>query len=363
MSSPMPGRPMPLEFIDGFGSGTEAEPVRPLRHRLVPYGLLVAAAALPYCRLSVPGVFDGPLNSPGTLQLLALCLVFGGVATGYDVAFGRTGLLSFGHALFFAVGAYGTELLLAPGGLPLWAAAVTTLAGGTLLAALLGAIALRTSGVAFAMVTLAFAQLAGTVIALNPGGLTGGEQGVALYTDGVPSWLVGVAHSADLYWCALVFLVVAVAAVHRVGDSPTGRVLLAIKDNERRAAVLGLPTRRYRLLAFVLSAAVTTAGGVVYLLLVSGAAPEAAGTNMTLSLLVMVVLGGSGTRWGPMFGGMVYTYAANRLTAVGGGPVRSLPPVLRAPLSQPLFVLGVLFLLAVYFFPGGLVSRCSRRAS
>ncbi|MEQ4301759.1 branched-chain amino acid ABC transporter permease [Plantactinospora sp. B6F1] len=328
-----------------------------------PLLVLLVFAVLPYSTLSVPGVFDGPLNGPGTLQLLAICLVFGGLAAGYDLLFGRTGMLSFGHALYFAAGVYGTDILVTRAGLPLWQAALLTLVGGTTLAALLGAIALRTAGIAFAMVTLAFAQVGAILVARDFGGLTGGEEGLSLDVSGLPAMLVGVGNTVNLYWLALAYLAVVVFVVHRVAGSPTGRVLAGLRDDERRVGVLGLDPYRFKLLAFTLAGGLATAGGAIYCLLVGGASPHVTSSELTLSLLVMVVLGGPGTRWGPVLGGVLYMYLDHRLTAFGtSSAVDSLPGVLSVPLSQPLFVLGTVFILAVYFFPGGLASLSTRLA-
>ncbi|WP_232534237.1 branched-chain amino acid ABC transporter permease [Plantactinospora sp. KBS50] len=325
---------------------------------------LVLFAILPYSTVDLPGVFDGPLNAPGTLQLLAICLVFGGLAAGYDLLFGRTGLLSFGHALYFAAGVYGTDVLVTRAGLPLWEAALLAVAGGTVLAGLLGAVALRTVGIAFAMVTLAFAQVGAILVARDFGGLTGGEEGLPLDVSGLPDALVGVANTANLYWLALAYLALVVFVVHRVSASPTGRVLAGLRDDERRVAVLGLDPYRFKLLSFTLAGGLASGGGVVYCLLVGGASPHITSSELTLSLLVMVVLGGPGTRWGPVLGGVVYTYLDHRLTAIGSSSaVASLPGVLRGPLSQPLFILGTLFILAVYFFPGGLAGLSHRMAA
>ncbi|MFB9237255.1 branched-chain amino acid ABC transporter permease [Plantactinospora siamensis] len=345
----------------------ELEPRRPGRLAAVrpwlPLLALAAFAILPYSTVDLPGVFDGPINAPGSLQLLAICLVFGGLAAGYDLLYGRTGLLSFGHALYFAAGVYGTDILVTRAGLPLWQAALFAVVGGTVLAALLGAVALRTVGIAFAMVTLAFAQVGAILVARDFGGLTGGEEGLPLSVSGLPGVLVGVANTANLYWLALAYLVLVVFVVHRVSGSPTGRVLAGLRDDERRVAVLGLDPYRFKLLAFTLAGALATAGGVVYCLLVGGASPHVTSSELTLSLLVMVVLGGPGTRWGPVLGGMLYMYLDYRLTALGrSSSVASLPGVLRGPLSQPLFILGTLFILAVYFFPGGLAALSRRLA-
>ncbi|MET8092769.1 branched-chain amino acid ABC transporter permease [Micromonospora sp. NPDC005220] len=333
-------------------------------HRVRPFLPLVALvvlAILPYSTISLPGIFEGPVNSPGTLQLLAICLIFGGLAAGYDLLFGRTGMLSFGHALYFAAGVYGTDILITRAGLPLWQAALLTITGGTILAALLGAVALRTVGIAFAMVTLAFAQVGAILVARDFGGLTGGEEGLPLDVSGLPAGLVGVTNTVNLYWLALAYLTLVVFVVHRVSGSPTGRVLAGLRDDERRIGVLGLDPYRYKLVAFTLAGGLASAGGVVYVLIVGGASPHITSSELTLSLLVMVVLGGPGTRWGPVLGGVLYMYLDHRLTAFGtSDAVDNLPAVLSRPLSQPLFVLGTVFILAVYFFPGGLTSLSPR---
>jgi ABC-type branched-subunit amino acid transport system permease subunit len=210
--------------------------------------VLAVAAVLPWSTVDIPGLFGGPLNSPGTLQLLATCLVFGGLAIGYDLLYGRTGMLSFGHALYFATGAYGVDILVTHAHWPLWTAAVAAVAGTAALAAALGSVALRTAGDA----------------------------------------------------------------------APLGRVLAGLRDDERRVAVLGLSPFRFKLVAFTVSGALAALAGVVYALVAGGASAHLASTDLTLSLLVMVVLGGSGTRWGPILGGVLYAYLDQRLTSAGG---------------------------------------------
>jgi branched-chain amino acid transport system permease protein len=314
--------------------------------RGVPYLLLVLALVVPFSTVSIPVLFEGPLNSPGTLQLLAVCLVFGGLALGYDLLFGRAGLLSFGHALYIAAGAYGVDVLVTHAGWPLAGAVAVTVPAVAVLAALLGSIALRVAGIAFAMVTLAFAQVAWILINRDPGGLTGGEEGLPLAAAGLPSALVGVANTVNLYWLALAVLVVVAAVVHSIDRAPLGRVLTGLRDDERRIAVAGLSPYRVKLLAFVVSGTLAGLGGATYTLVVGGASPHLASADLTLSLIVMAVLGGAGTRWGALAGGILYAYLDQRLARVGG----QLP----GPLGQPLFVLGTLFVLAVYFAPGGL---------
>jgi len=336
-------------------AGTAAAPT-PLRRALRwwPAPVLLLLVVAPYSALPLPGLLDGPVGSPGSLQLLALCLVFGALATGYDLLLGRTGLLSFGHALYFAAGTYATNTLLLESGLGFWASALLGLLFGTALAALLGSVSLRVSGIGFSMVTLAFAQAGSILVANDPGGLTGGEEGRA--AQNLPTALVGIQHTANLYWIALAYLVVTLAAVNWAVRSPIGRVWEGIRENERRVEVLGLRPYGYKLVAFALAGALAALGGIVYLLLTGGATPQSTTSDFTLSLLVMVVLGGSGSRWGPAIGGVLYTWAQQRLTDLAGsGSIAGLPAVLRVPLSQPLFLLGALFVLVVYALPGGVV--------
>lgn len=326
-----------------------------------PIALLIVFLVAPYSALPLPGLLDGPVGSPGSLQLVALCLVYGALATGYDLLLGRTGLLSFGHALYFATGLYTTDLALLELHVPFAAAALIGITAATVLALILGAVSLRVTGIGFSMVTLAFAQAGAILVQRNPGGLTGGEEGRAAPADMMPSWLVGIGNTANLYWVALAYLVITLAVVHRTVTSPIGRVWAGIRENERRVEVLGLRPYGYKLVAFVVAGALAGAGGVVYLLLTGGATPQAASSDATLALLVMVVLGGSGTRWGPLFGGVVYTWAGHRLgDLANSSAIAELPAVLRVPLSQPVLLLGALFVAVVHLLPGGLAGLPGR---
>ncbi|MFI2645177.1 branched-chain amino acid ABC transporter permease [Streptomyces sp. NPDC018610] len=323
--------------------------------------LLAVLFTAPYSALPLPGLLDGPIGSPGNLQLLALCLLFGALATGYDLLLGRTGLLSFGHALYFAAGTYVTNTVMLEAGLPFALSALLGLLAGVALSALLGAVSLRVSGIGFSMVTLAFAQAGSILVQRDPGGLTGGEEGRAAPADKLPASLVGIDHTAGLYWIALAYLVVVLFVVHWAVRSPTGRVWEGIKENERRVEVLGLRPYGFKLTAFTLAGTLAALGGIVYLLLTGGATPQTTTSDFTLSLLVMVVLGGSGTRWGPMAGGILYTWADHRLgDLANSGAVAGLPAVLRVPLSQPLFLLGALFVAVIYLLPGGMARLPAR---
>lgn len=337
--------------------------------RWVLAGLLVGLfALLPVINLSIPGVLPGPTYTPGSLQILALGLVFAALALSYHVLFGTAGLLSFGHALYFAVGAYGLGIILENTEFELLPAIGLTLAGAVVAATLLGAVSLRVGGISFAMVTLAFAQAGSVLIRRNPG-VTGGEEGLALATEHIPDFLVGVFNIRNVYWLALAVVVLVFLAVRWFERSRAGHVTAAVRENELRVRVLGLPPFAVKWIAFVLGSVLAAVAGILYLLLQSGVTPGSVSADFTLTILVIVVLGGVGSRWGAVIGAIVYTLLDQRLTALAGSDaIESLPAVLRVPLSEPLFLLGTLFILVVLFLPGGIVGvagrlrRGSRRA-
>ena len=322
----------------------------------IPVAILVVLALVPKIPVDIPVVFNGPLDSPGTLGLLALCVLFAGVALTYDVLFGFTGLLSFGHALYFALGVYLTTIALTKWEWPLWQALAVVAVAGIVVPTLLGAISLRVGGIAFAMVTLAFAQAGQVLVQKNPGQLTGGEEGLGLNSDALPDFLVGVVNAKNLYWLALAYVALVFLLVRWAVSSSPGHVWQAIRENERRVEVIGLRPFGFKLIAFVLASFLATLGGVVWLLVLgTGASPQVTTANFTLTLLVMVVIGGAGTRYGALIGGFVYTLLDQRLGSLAGSSqVQDLPTAIRKPLSEPLFILGTLFILLVFFVPGGL---------
>ncbi|MGA7835581.1 MAG: branched-chain amino acid ABC transporter permease [Acidimicrobiales bacterium] len=328
---------------------------------------LAVFVVIPFIGLHVAWILPGTLdivNSTGTLEVLALCFMFAGIAVGYDLMFGFTGLMSLGPVLYFATGVYVFDIALTHWAWPLWPALLLTFGVSLVLAVVLGAIALRVHGIAFAMVTLAFAQAAYYLVESNPHNLTGGDTGLAISYSRLPSFLSGaVSNTRNLYWVALFFLVVAYAIVWLVTESVTGHVFVAIRENERRLTVLGTRPFRFKLMSFVISSLIATGGGIVYILVIGTAVPSVvASTTVTLSILIMVVLGGAGTRWGAVVGAMVYVYLQQYLDKVSAEPsFTTLPAFVRVPLSQPQFLLGAIFVLFVLFAPGGIAGLVLRR--
>jgi len=321
----------------------------------LPVAILLALLVVPRVSSRVPVLFDGPLNTPGNLQLLAVGFTLGVAALSYNLLFGFTGVLSFGHALFFGAGVYLPAIALRHWEWTVIPSLLFGLAGGLVLALAVGALSLRTRGVYFAMVTLAFAQAGAVIVGKNVGDLTGGEEGLSLRTRGLPEWMVGVINTRNLYWLALATLIVVYLVAWRLVTSPVGQVWKGIRENEERVEMLGLRPYLFKLLAFVISGGLATLGGMVYLFLASGATPRVVGANFTVTLLLMVIIGGSGSLWGPVAGALLYHYLDIRLTDwAASDAVAGLPTVLSRPLRDPLFIFGVIFILLVMFFPRGI---------
>jgi branched-chain amino acid transport system permease protein len=200
------------------------------------------------------------------------------------------------------------------------------------------------------------------VLALkDPHHWTHGEEGLGADYTKLPKAFVGILNTKNLYWLALAFCAIVFFIVRWAVESSPGRVWQAIRENEQRVEVLGLRPRAYKLQAFVLSSTLAAAGGIVYMLLFNGSTLDVTEPNFTLTLLLMVVIGGAGSRWGAVLGGILYHYLNDRLIAIGSSSaVQGLPHVLRTPLSQPLFLLGVIFILIVVFLPGGLAGLARR---
>lgn len=328
---------------------------------VAPLGLLVLLACLPLLNISVPGVLPGATYTPGTLHLLALAWVMAAVALSYHLLFGVAGLLSFGHALYFGFGAYGLGIVMEQLELGLVPAALVVIVAAVVMSTLLGAVSLQVTGIPFAMVTLAFAQAGSVLARRDPGRLTGGEEGLRLPTDFVPDVLLGVVNTRNLYWLALGVLVVSYLLTRWVQNSRAGHVAEAVRENELRVRVLGMRPFLVKLAIFVAASVIASMVGMVHLLLNSGAVPTVMSAEFTISLLLMVVLGGVGSRWGAVAGAIVYVLLNQRLTVLASaGWVDDLPAVLRIPLSEPLFILGVLFILVVLFLPGGLAGTVAR---
>ena len=314
--------------------------------------LLIAMTAI-FAILPFAG--ENPLSKAGLQQTIAVAFLYGALALTYDLLFGFTGLLSFGHALYFASGIYVTAILINKYNWNFLLAILGAIVFTALLALLTGGAALRTGGIPFAMVTLAFGQAGHVFISRDFGGLTNGDDGLPVNADRIPDFFIGVVNTKYLYLLALGILVFVYFAAWWITESSAGRVFAALRDNEQRVSVLGLNPARFKLLSFVLSAAMAALIGAAMLIVSGSGSPRYAGADVTIALLLMVILGGPVTRWGAVLGGILYSVLSTRLNALSqSSAFDSLPGFISGPLSEPAFTLGLIFILIVMFAPGGI---------
>ncbi|HEX5540116.1 MAG TPA: branched-chain amino acid ABC transporter permease [Micromonospora sp.] len=220
-------------------------------------------------------------------------------AVAVDLLLGFTGLLSFGHAAFWGTSAYATGLVAIHLGVPFPVAVLAGALAAAVLAVPIGYLAVKRTGIYFAMVTLAFAQMI-YYIANKWGTVTGGENGL----QSVPRELFGLdlSHEFSFYYAALPIVCLGLFAAWRIVHSPFGRVLVSIRDNPARARALGYPVHRYKLTAFVLSAFLAGLGGGLFVMGHRFASLDVLHWTTSGKAVIVVVLGGMGTIWGGVLG-------------------------------------------------------------
>lgn len=241
------------------------------------------------------------LALPWTLYppVAADILCWGLFAVAFDLLLGHAGLLSFGHAAFWGTSAYVTGLIAIHSGLPFPVAVLGGAVAAAVLAAPIGWLAVRRSGIYFAMVTLAFAQLV-YFVANQWGDVTGGENGL----QGIPRELAGIdlSDSFVFYYAMLPMVLLGLAAAWRIVRSPFGRVVTGVRENPDRVRALGYPVDRYKLVVFVFSAFLSGLAGGLYAINHGFASLQEVYWTTSGKVVVMTVLGGIGTLWGSLIG-------------------------------------------------------------
>ena len=282
--------------------------------------------------------------------LLARIMVLAVFAMGYNMLFGYVGLLSLGHAMFFAAGLYGAGLAVIHLG---WSVPLAFLAGiacGALLSLVIGLLALRTTGVAFMIVTMMFAQVFYLII-LYLAAWTGGDQGLVVpqparvLTFGATS--LDLTNPTVRYVSALALFSVVLLVTLAIVRSRHGRVLVAVRENEERTKMLGYDTFSNKLIAVVVSGTICAASGAAYALLFGYVGSSFASVQYSILPLLWVLLGGAGTVLGPLVGTVLMFY----LVDVTSGYT-----------SAYMLVVGVALLVLVVWFPKGLLGTLRERA-
>ena len=246
-----------------------------------------------------------------TVQRMTDFIIFSIFVLAYDLLYGYMGRLSFGHMLYFGVGAYATALTTEHlTGNPFLAILVALIAGGTV-GLILGPIIVRTTGACFALINLAFNQL-GFFIALT--GLaewTGGEDGMASVFDKV--WLLNFNNRFVVFGFSLISLILTVFFVRRLTDSPFGLLLRTIKENETRAKFLGYNTYIYKLTAFAISTSLAAFAGSLSILNYTYVTTSFIDTTRNVEVIFASLIGGAGSVYGAIIGGFGYMTIANYL--------------------------------------------------
>ncbi len=316
---------------------------------LVVVGLL---AALPF----VVAILDGQsiagmmANEPGNAKfvqgLMIEIFILAVFAISYDLVFGFTGLLSFGHAMFFAVGAYLTGVLLKTFEWSLLPTVVAVVVAGILQALLFSVVLPRVHGVTFALVTLGIAEVFDIIIRTRElADYTGAEVGL----QGIPQpdFLNPATERLNVYFVALAFAVLVFLLYRRFVDSPTGRVCIAIRENEDRAKMLGYNTFTFKLAALMVASVTAALAGTMNALYKPIVSPEIATMGYTVDALLIILIGGIGTLSGAMIGAGVYRLMEFYLLKWFG--------------EAGSYVLGAVYVALVLFVPYGIIGTWRQR--
>jgi branched-chain amino acid transport system permease protein len=268
-------------------------------------------------------------------------LIFGLFAVGLNVLFGYTGLLSFGHAAFLGVGGYLTGISMLSFGWPWWLALLTGVASSALVGLVMGWLAIRTRGIYFSMVTLALAQCV-YFIFYKAERWTGGEnglRGIKVEPVQIGAFTFDLLNPLTKYYFILAFVALALWFVSRLLASPFGAVMETIRENEKRAAACGYDVARSKLLAFVLSASICGLAGGLRALHLSIVPIDSLHYLTSGQAIMMCLLGGMGTFFGPFVGAAVFLLIEEGATNFT---------------SHWQLVTGVVFIVFVLFFPKGI---------
>lgn len=238
---------------------------------------------------------------PALRDFLIYVIAYGLLAMSLNLLVGLTGLVSFGHAAYFASGAYMFGLLMQSGTVSIPVAMGATVGGTALLALVIGAICVRLRDIYFSFITLAFQMFIHSVI-LTWVSLTGGDQGLRGGIPRPPIAGIDLNHAMTLYICCVVVFVICIVVMRQVTQSPFGYTLRLIRDNPARAIFLGVNVPRMKLGVFVLAGAMASVGGIVLALFVSGAYPEFGFWTTSGEAIFMIMLGSTQLFLGPLVG-------------------------------------------------------------
>lgn len=277
-----------------------------------------------------------------TQNMLILIFCMGVFAMSYDILLGYTGVISFGHALFFGIGAYGISIFLKfakPTMINLILAILIALVVSIVISTFIGFLSLRVKNTYYAMITLAFAQV-GAIIAEKARHITNGYDGM---TFKVPPIL---RDKMVFYYIALAFLVISFILLWKFTTSPTGRVLVAIRENEQRAKFIGFNTLRYKIISTVVAGAMASLAGSMYAIHMRFVGTSVLMIGKTTDALLATVIGGMGNLYGAILGTGIVNFAGEYLSKLAKVNVL---------FERWYIIFGLLYIIIVLFAPHGIL--------
>jgi len=278
---------------------------------------------------------------------LARVMVLASFAMAYNISFGYTGLLSLGHAMFFAAGLYAAGLMAQFAGAGAGGGLILGVIAGLLLAVAVGCLALRTTGVSFMIVTLMFAQAVFLAV-FYFGAYTRGDEGFIIPTALRTLFGFSLVEPGTRYFAALVLFALCMAVSYGVARSSLGRVLAAIRENEERARMLGYNVFLYKLAALAISGAMAGAAGAAYGLLFGYVGSTFASIQYSIFPLLWVLMGGAATVLGPFVGVLLMFYLVD---------------ISSAYTSANMLIVGLTLIGLVLFFPKGILGTLRERVA
>ncbi len=298
--------------------------------------LAVLALAFPFAMRALDAGFY--------ISVASRILIYGIAATSLNLILGYGGLVSFGHAAFFGIGAYAVGILITEGVSNGWIGFAVAMGVAALAAALIGAVSLRTRGVYFIMITLAFAQMLFYLV--NSVKAYGGDEGLNIRQRSDFGFGLNLKDDLTFYFVVLACLAATLLLVHRLMASRFGRVVLAMRDDDERAEAIGFATFRFKLILFMIGGALGGLAGALMVNQQNYVNPNVLNWAQSGTLMVMVILGGVGTLWGGV---------------LGAAALLILEEVLSAYTVHWQFPVGWVLLAIVLFAPHGLVGLLRRR--
>jgi branched-chain amino acid transport system permease protein len=316
-----------------------------MKRALVIFALL---ALFPLVMQAVDGLFY--------VSLASRVLIYAIAATSLNLVLGYGGMVSFGHAAFFGAGAFVVGILSVEGVRSAWIAWPAAVAVAAIAALVIGAMSLRTRGVYFIMITLAFAQMIYYIfVSLKA---YGGDDGLSMPGRSTVGMDISLRDDVVWYYLVLVILAAVLYAMHRLVHSRFGRVIDAIRENEARAEAIGFPVYRYKLLCFVISGAVAGLAGALIANQSSYVSPSLLHWIQSGTLMIMVILGGVGTLWGGFIGATVLLALEHLIADYRIGWIASLAPNYQ---DHAGLAVGIVLLTIVMLAPEGIAGLFRRR--